>query len=274
MKCGRESCNLDSCRHSHNQFEMEYHPLTYKGGMCQYETENGYKCLKLGERCPKAHGANDLRDIPAILKKLRINAEVPLVNASSISDISIIHDQSSIIKSEFPNITQSKSLTQKEFSLSSFRTTKCPNTEECKNQKCLHYHNELERRRNPTICNYDSAMCNKVYVNKKYKHPNNCEKRDKCTHCHTKNEMYYHKDNFRVRLCTRKNCGYGKYCPDLHKSEERFDEVNKHEEKAKELEKKNVKLMEELVSVVVKSRRSKERYLDMLSCGNVISVET
>lgn len=253
MKCGRSGCNLGSCGYSHNQYEIDYHPLTYKGVMCQYETEDGYRCLKLNERCPKAHGLNDLRDIGSILRKLRANAETPAVNITAISDISMI---------------------QGEFSLSTFRTLECPNKEFCKSPDCIHFHNELERRRSPDDFSYNGVMCSRVHINNKFKHPSSCQKGDKCTHCHTKNEMYYHKDNFKIKPCTRRKCPYGKHCPDVHEAISKGGDAGKYVDKIKELEKKNAKLIEELVNKKVNIRTSRRRRIGTRNCGNAISAGT
>jgi hypothetical protein len=90
-----------------NQYEVDYHPLTYKGQMCEYEGS----CSLLGQRCYNAHGLKDLRNIGDILTKLRTNFKL------------------------------------QDFSIDIFKAIECPNKDSCISVNCFYYHNEFERRR-------------------------------------------------------------------------------------------------------------------------------
>eukprot|EP01022_Parablepharisma_sp_SALTPOND_P001840 TRINITY_DN1075_c0_g1_i2.p4 TRINITY_DN1075_c0_g1~~TRINITY_DN1075_c0_g1_i2.p4 ORF type:complete len:218 (-),score=19.68 TRINITY_DN1075_c0_g1_i2:2862-3515(-) len=89
-------------------------------------------------------------------------------------------------------------------------------------------------------------MCKYTFINGKYVNPANCPDGDSCSYCHTKNELYYHPKNFRMKLCQRHPCPYGEYCPDKHleefeeeKDAEEYETLKKEYQKLKhKLEKK------------------------------------
>ena len=163
-----------------NQYEVDYHPLTYKGQMCDYEYDNEHSCTLLGQKCSKAHGLKDLRNIGDTLTKLKTNFNI------------------------------------QNFSLDTFKTIICPNKDSCDNANCLYYHNELERRR---LRQYENTLCSHVNDGIKYLSPSNCGEGEECKHCHTKNELYYHPLNYKKEVCKRVHCTYGSLCSDIHINE-------------------------------------------------------
>jgi len=232
VKCKIEKCVLDDCIYAHNQCEVDYHPLSYKGTMCSYESHDGYTCTFLGERCFKAHSTNDLRNIPQIINKFKTNFRMEILKEAEESKVNEILS---------------------EFCLDTFRTLGCPNKEECNNKSCLYWHNILERRRNPKIHNYDNIMCSKTFNGEKYLDPTTCSNGDECGHCHTKNELYYHKENYRKKNCMRSKCAYGGFCPDIHAE---FSNVEKYKRKINNLLKKNEDLKSKNVRSSVRIRMS------------------
>ena len=156
MRCKIEGCIIDACRYAHNQYELDYHPLVYKTEICQYESSNQFNCIKLSERCPKAHSLRDLRDIHEIFKKLKANAEAPIINDTIYTSVL-----------EKPKLT--------EFSLDTYKTIECPDKDGCNTKYCLYYHNEFEQRRNPTKYPYYKDSCSNIYSNGRFDNPKNCE---------------------------------------------------------------------------------------------------
>jgi len=180
IKCKNVKCTSDSCVYSHSEYEEDFHVLKYK-------TEECTKCDKQPEEkliCWRAHDERELRD----LKELYFNTN------------------------DHNKINESKDF---EIDLDTYKTEECEG--DCEDiYTCPYYHNELERRRPPCF-DYVAEMCKKVYVEDEFLDPIKCTKHNACRFCHTKNELYYHKEMFRKKKCTRKPCKYGAdNCPDIH----------------------------------------------------------
>lgn len=204
IKCEQNECKLGRiCRYAHNNFEILYHPLLYKTSLCasckSFDMKNTGElpdCPNNSCECSYAHSIEDLRDLSKIynldIEKIQIQNETIIKNS---------------VKSPAG---------MRIFNQETYKTFPCPDREECKNKECLNYHNALERRR-PSHYKYRNEMCPKVYKDNKFLNPLNCINKDYCQFCHTKNEFYYHKENYRKKICTRNPCRYGeKYCPDIH----------------------------------------------------------
>ena len=200
----KDKCNdKKECVYSHNYTEINFHPLCYKTTLCDFNEE---ECRK--KYCDKAHAKNDLRDIVLLYyTDNRSSALSPLTFKGNIFDIK------------------------------TYKTEGCEKPE-CKNNQCVYYHNDLERRRNPSDYNYEPKLCPYIYK-KEYLPPDNCPKKDKCTLCNTKNEYKYHPVNYKTKLCNRDPCTYGSYCSDIHESdiEKLTKELNDLQVKAKEIRK-------------------------------------
>eukprot|EP00826_Nyctotherus_ovalis_P044799 TRINITY_DN4875_c0_g5_i1.p1 TRINITY_DN4875_c0_g5~~TRINITY_DN4875_c0_g5_i1.p1 ORF type:complete len:252 (-),score=63.09 TRINITY_DN4875_c0_g5_i1:50-805(-) len=237
--------------YSHNQCEVDYHPLSYKSTMCSYESHDGFTCTFLGKRCFKAHSINDLRNIAQIMRKLRANFTMEVEKEKE-------REEEKEVLSEFV--------------LETFRTVECPNKSECNNKNCLYWHNTLERRRNPKKYNYDNMMCSKAFNGEKYVDPINCVNKDECVHCHTKNELYYHQLNYRKKKCVRSKCTYGEFCPDVHGAEtdNGLNKVEKYKRKIDRLEKNNEDLKSK--NSELKKRLRYTNFWKCSKCKNLISV--
>eukprot|EP00826_Nyctotherus_ovalis_P019925 TRINITY_DN16209_c0_g2_i1.p2 TRINITY_DN16209_c0_g2~~TRINITY_DN16209_c0_g2_i1.p2 ORF type:complete len:259 (-),score=57.04 TRINITY_DN16209_c0_g2_i1:156-932(-) len=152
--------------------------------MCDYGVAEGTKCRYYGESCSRAHGMDDLRDLSAVLKP---------------------DEDSAAIESIMPP-----------FNIDTFRTVECPSSTKCKRPDCTYFHNELQRRRNPKLFNYNNGLCPYIIKEGKLISPANCSQGDKCNFCHTENELCYHKLNYKKKPCERKPCLREAYCPDIH----------------------------------------------------------
>eukprot|EP00826_Nyctotherus_ovalis_P020278 TRINITY_DN16357_c0_g1_i1.p1 TRINITY_DN16357_c0_g1~~TRINITY_DN16357_c0_g1_i1.p1 ORF type:complete len:673 (-),score=140.62 TRINITY_DN16357_c0_g1_i1:36-2054(-) len=214
---GKEHNKQIGCEYAHNWVEINYHLLTYRTTICEWEKE---ECKT--HFCHKAHEKNELRDI------------VALFYTSSHSEA-----LQPMGKPE-PGMSQSLSVIDvKTFDVENYKTRLCKN-KECKDKDCLDYHNALERRRNLSVWHYENKHCAHTYKNK-YLNPANCPKGDNCGECHTKNEFWYHPKNYKANPCGRSPCLYNERCPSLHEDEieklkERFDKLEVNVEKLKKKE--------------------------------------
>ncbi len=188
---------------------------------------------------------SDLRDVAQICEKLKMNAAY---REGGTGTAKATGASMAVAPVKIAGARREYGMVLTQFSVDTFRTVVCPNKDGCDNSDCLYYHNELERRR-PSDCKYVSKICQQVLENGKYVDPANCAKGDDCEFCHTKNELYYHRDNYKKKLCQRRGCGYGKFCPDIH-PEEAKAEPKKAAESAE---------LKELESELAKCRRKMEK---------------
>ncbi len=200
IRCKTKDCAREDCPFSHNAFECDYHFLTYKTTMCKYPATEGKSglCTLLGEKCPKSHGKPDLRS----LVEFYLGKAEPLPPPRQQEE----QKRRDIILS--PASSQAFDI------VNTYKTVRCPNPA-CADLHCQYYHNSLERRR-ADWRRYRPEMCSIVFVNNRYEPPSSCPRGDICEYCHTKNELYYHPQNYRKKLCTRQPCRYGRLCPDIH----------------------------------------------------------
>jgi len=258
-------CTNEECRYTHTQFEIDYHPLKYKGMMCEHESD-GFNCINLGSRCFNAHNEEDLRDIKMICTQLYSNTTMNTEDISykTSEDTTIL----TLDEYEYAN-----------FDIINYKTEKCQG-DCCEGYfNCIYYHSILERRRNTKEFSYRAKMCKNTYVNGKYIDPINCGNKDKCLYCHTKNEYYYHPNNFKKKECKRKVCSYREYCPDVHLDavEEVVREVvgevvEEESEECTVLKKKYKKLKEKLKEKLYSLKKVIE-YWTCTHCNELIKNE-
>jgi hypothetical protein len=117
--------------------------------------------------------------------------------------------------------------------LSRFRTTWCAKRYEHDRDQCAFAHvgvNGGWLRRNPLSYQYRPEMCPSVVgVADKMVSPfsfmlNECEKGEKCDFAHSNEEVSYHPDRYKRKMCTAVSskgggCPLGDICPDLHTSQ-------------------------------------------------------
>jgi len=216
-------CPGESCIFSHNYYEFEYHPLLYKATMCGYNVDSdGLTCQNLGEKCPKAHSLKDLRNIEWFCEKIKSNAAILkkfIKNDSEINESSenSIQISENITKIETPKPENVNPYNDNSI-IKQFKTLPCENPN-CSNiYQCEKYHNSYEKRRQYGFFKYCAEICENVYKNGKFLDPGLCENGEECKFCHTKNEWYYHPENYKKKECHRSKCPYGKFCPDIHKT--------------------------------------------------------
>ena len=177
-------CDKEDCIYAHNDYEIDYHPLLYK---TKYYDNQEYldsnKAL-----CPTAKNFNeDFRIIYNYKDKNIINLMNQLNDLFQLRNITNKRIKLSVGKI-------------KEFNLNTFKLFKC-NNKKCEKDThlCYKYHDEREKRRAPFLYRYINEKCEEIEIK------NKCKNKDFCNKCHTRNELNYHKLNFRKRvLCIRK----------------------------------------------------------------------
>ena len=171
----------------------------YKTRLCRYmrSAEDECECKNTGKKCPYAHSERDIRNLLRLLRE----------NVLSICSI----------------LNPVEEIKVDAFDVSVFKIDKCQE-DACLNPKCISYHNKLERRR---VGVYKPIPCKSVYFDKCFHEPSICAKNDNCDYCHTKNELYYHPDNYKKSVCNRPTpCKYAEQCPDIHENTQKCSKCN------------------------------------------------
>jgi hypothetical protein len=114
-------------------------------------------------------------------------------------------------------------LQKRVFDLSTYKIYKC-NKVGC-DENCINYHDITERRRDPILFSYSEVPCINVRPGTDFL-PRNCENGDYCNLAHSKNEVYYHENNYKKRTCFRVDCRL-KYCAFTHVTNETTSETKK-----------------------------------------------
>ena len=229
-----EKCDKNDCIYAHNNYEINYHPLYYKTKY--YDDQEYFESNKA--LCPTAKNFNeDFRIIYNYKDKKIINF------LNKLNDtLKLKHITNKRIKLSIGKI--------KEFDLNTFKIFKCSNKKcEKDSHLCYKYHEDHEKRRPPYLYRYINEKCEEMEEEKK------CKNKDFCNKCHTRNELNYHKLNFRKKvLCIRKikngKCIFIDTCYGYH------DEKN-------EITIKN-KIIDELDTKLEKLK--KEKNVDVFKC--------
>jgi len=212
-----EKCDKNECIYSHNNNEINYHPLLYK---TKYNDENDYSNSNIA-LCPTAKNFDeDFR----IIYNYKDQNIINLMNDLNLE----YKNNNKRIKSFYKKI--------KKFDINTFKIFKCKK-EKCEKDKhlCYYYHDNNEKRRPPYLYRYINEKCkDRNYEKGKIK----CKNGDFCYKCHTSNEYNYHKLFFqKYVLCCRdiKNgeCIYIDTCYGFH------DENNENVIKKKIVDKIN-----------------------------------
>ena len=168
------NCGNESCPYSHNQYEMEYHPLFYK---------TKYSSTPIGYL---EKNANNLKDDFRIIYNYK--------NEKIINLLKLI-DEKKIAKISFKGIFKNKI---NSFDLETFKTIECPSVKNnltCPKDShlCYFYHTLSERRRPPSLYRYTNEMCTEQKYSEAGKIIKKCKNADFCNLCHSRYEYYYHK---------------------------------------------------------------------------------
>ena len=198
LKCKINNCNNINCPYSHNEYEIDYHPLLYK---------TKYSNIDKGIY---SKTSDDL------LKDFRI-----IYNYKNEKIINLLK----LLYKKIPNLSIEDFYKDEinSFELETFKTVKCPHIKKHKNcpkkdpHLCYYYHDIEERRRPPTLFRYTNEMCPKSYKNEKIK----CENGVFCNFCHSRYELLYHKLLYgKAMTCLRKKengkCIYEETCYAYH----------------------------------------------------------
>jgi hypothetical protein len=200
---------ISYCIFSHNDNEMNYHPLLYQTRLCHVE-------FCEADDCTYAHGVNELTMLYRMTKFSNLVYTLQILKDGNYSeDLMLISGESSSTINPFPREL--------------YKTIPCRHGKECKDKReCFYFHFDLEKRRNPNIYKIVNNMpCSKVYVNGKWDDVKLCDNKENCQYFHTKNELFYDRRNIkRVYNCPNEdNCG-NEYCPYKHFEDIEYNELN------------------------------------------------
>ena len=203
IRCDTKDCKDKDCTYSHNDLEMEYHPLFYKTKF------SGNNNLGLLEKT-----ANNLLEDFRIIYNYK--------NPNIINLMKLLEEQK-IAKTTYRDYYKNKI---NKFELETFKTIECPSVKSgitCSKDAhlCYFYHNLSERRRPPTLYRYTNALCPDQEYSNSGKIKKKCENGDFCNKCHSRYEYYYHKLFFgKAMTCLRPKkkgrCIYEETCYAYH----------------------------------------------------------
>jgi hypothetical protein len=181
-----DECDKRECIYSHNEYEINYHPLFYK---TKYYNDTNY-CESNMSLCPSA---NNFDEDFRIIYNYKDSHIIDLMNIL----ITECKNNEKRIKSFYNKI--------KNFNLKTFKIFACKKKDCDKDQHlCYKYHKITEKRRPPYLYRYINEVCDDLQKNEK------CENGDFCNKCHTSNEFNYHKLNFQKLLLCKREIKNGK----------------------------------------------------------------
>ena len=265
--CDDEYCDDEKCPFSHNENELNYHPLFYKT-----------KYLSGGKKGYFEKNANNFFDDFRIIYNYK--------NENIINLLKLL-DEKKIAKYYFKDYYKKE---MKSFKLETFKTMECPSVKsgiKCPKDAhlCYYYHNLAEKRRPPTLYRYTNVMCPDQKYKENGKIKSNCKNGDFCNKCHSRYEYYYHKLFFgKAITCMRpkKNgkCIFEETCYGYHPYKEKDYKKTREEkiqEKKDELMDKYTEefnLLNELISKYkchqCNKYYKKFKYYIMVKCGHII----
>ena len=265
--CDDEYCDDEKCPFSHNDNELNYHPLFYKtkyqsGGKKGYFEKN----------------ANNFYEDFRIIYNYK--------NENIINLLKLL-DEKKIAKYYFKDYYKKE---MKSFKLETFKTMECASVKsgiKCPKDAhlCYYYHNLAEKRRPPTLYRYSNVMCPDQKYKENGKIKSNCKNGDFCNKCHSRYEYYYHKLFFgKAITCMRpkKNgkCIFEETCYGYHPYKEKDYKKTREEkiqEKKDELMDKytdEFNLLNELISNYKCHQCNKYyrkfKYYIIVKCGHII----
>jgi len=230
-RCKNEKCDKN-CIYSHNENEINYHPLFYKTEFID-NTDYSESNMAL---CPTAKNyEEDFR----IIYNYKDQNIINLMN---------LLDQECSTKKRIKEFYKIKNI--KNFNLNTFKIRKCKKHEkkECDKDQhlCYFYHNLSERRRPPYLYRYTNERCEDFKL-KEDKIIKNCKNGEFCYKTHTSNEYNYHNLHFgKLLICCRNikdgKCEFIDTCYAYHDENDENTKIKIIKEK---LEKKRDKLKKE-----------------------------
>ena len=208
-----EKCPKKECLNLHTNQSPRRVPLPTSDGNWNYLPKmcKNLNSCKMGDRCHFAHSRSECSYHPLLYK---VNdCKIPSKEIGKCSkwgfDCSFAH--------EAPD-RRTKGLQKLAPDRETYKTLRCMQNL-CKDQDCVYFHTNTERRRPEGEFEYDCVPCKFVYVNRGFLNPDHCPLKDKCSLAHTKNEVYYHLKVFRKKVCRSKPC-YSPFCAFVHDLEQ------------------------------------------------------
>ena len=207
-----EKCSQKECLKLHTNQSPRRVPLPTPDGNWNYLPKmcKNLNSCKMGDRCHFAHSRSECSYHPLLYK---VNdCKIPSKEIGKCSkwgfDCSFAH--------EAPD-RRTKGLQKLLPERVTYKTLRCMQNL-CKDQECVYFHTNNERRRPQGEFEYDCVPCKFVFVNRSFLNPDHCPLKDRCNLAHTKNEIYYHLKVFRTKVCKSKPC-YSPFCAFIHDEE-------------------------------------------------------
>ncbi len=103
-----------------------------------------------------------------------------------------------------------------------FRTTWCSKRYDHQHELCGFAHAEVNGgwlRRNPAVFEYSEEMCpfvHKLQKDSKVLVLHECPNGIRCPKAHSLEEVAYHPNQYKTRICQQRQCSFGDVCPNFH----------------------------------------------------------
>lgn len=239
--------NGDECGFVHRNAgdtEKRYHLRYYKTAICIHETDTKGNCVKNGPHCAFAHGTNDLRppvyDIKELQAQQMSNSTSSSASTTSTASSSSSSSSSCETSSQHDLLINEKAQTLANsldrermlnedpkwndtgYVLVNYKTESCKRPARLCRQgfACPQYHNQRDRRRNPSLIKYRSTPCPNVKQGDDWLEPSVCENGDSCKYCHSRTEQQFHPEIYKSSKCndmiSTGYCPRGPFCAFAH----------------------------------------------------------
>ncbi|XP_062508527.1 putative E3 ubiquitin-protein ligase UNKL isoform X2 [Corticium candelabrum] len=242
--------NGDDCRFLHRNSgdtERRYHLRYYKTATCVYDTDSKGNCSKNGAHCCFAHCAEDLRQpvydpneghgvengpaaASGALRGDLAPGSPPKAPMSALQHSSPAAAPHNLVKVNAERdkgfVLEDMRWHDQKFVLVHYKTELCKKPPRSCRQgyACPFYHNERDRRRSPRKHKYRSTPCPHVKHADEWGEPNDCDKGDGCSYCHTRTEQQFHPEIYKSTKCydvlQTKTCPRGPFCAFAHREDE------------------------------------------------------
>lgn len=132
-----------------------------------------------------------------------------------------LHEQAQVQNNQ-PDYSLDKEpdlMLNEQLDLDTFKVDPCPQQTQHNYRRCMYYHNDLDRRRDPQEHTYTPEFCQDMALKSQ------CSLGDRCSQSHSKAEQAYHVDKYRKKFCSffpaRLNeCPYHRFCSYAHSEDE------------------------------------------------------
>lgn len=239
-KC--ENCKGPLCINYHHDQTPRRTPIQFANGQWNYRPSrcNRENCI-YKESCRFAHTMEEVDYHP--LKYKTKACDNKNINHSFIEPelCSYAHGDLRQVK-----IQEKLSL----WNLDSFKVSQCTFTQIHNFPTCERYHQQNDKRRDPSIYTYSPVLCENLEC-----------KNDFCQFSHNQTEIDYHPQVFKTIQCSEEPCRLESFCPFLH-----VKEINEIQRQVEEREIRDLKEKIELMKKFMEAEEIKVKELAQFMC--------